>query len=147
MLLRRPNPAGQPRRTRRWCRTSWRGCGGRSCQISRKRKRQSHRGSPLLHNINEMLAPIWYPVEMDQGPSKEKKRHHFIPITYLKEFSDNIGKIFAYRKDNPQTALYLRPDAIAFETYYYSQPLPDGGRDNNTFENFFGTLESTWNPL
>jgi hypothetical protein len=44
-------------------------------------------------------------------------------------------------------ALHLRPDAIAFETYYYSQPLLDGGRDNNTFENFFGTLESMWNPL
>jgi hypothetical protein len=25
--------------------------------------------------------------------------------------------------------------------------LPDGGRDNNTLENFFGTIESTWNPL
>jgi hypothetical protein len=84
---------------------------------------------------------------MDQGPSKEKKRHHFIPITYLKKFSDNAGKIFAYRKDNPQTALHLRPDTIAFETYYYSQPLPDGGRDNNKLENFFGTLESMWNPL
>jgi Protein of unknown function (DUF4238) len=84
---------------------------------------------------------------MDHRPSKEKKRHHFIPITYLKKFSDNTGKIFAYRKDNPQTALHLRPDAIAFETYYYSQPLPDDGRDNNTFENVFGTLESTWNPL
>ena len=25
--------------------------------------------------------------------------------------------------------------------------MPDGGQDNNTFENFFGTIESTWNPL
>jgi hypothetical protein len=24
---RRPNPAGSPRRTRRWCSYSWRGCG------------------------------------------------------------------------------------------------------------------------
>jgi hypothetical protein len=84
---------------------------------------------------------------MDQGSANEKKRHHFIPITYLKKFSDNAGKIFAYRKDNPQTALHLRPDAIAFETYYYSQPLPEGGRDNNSIEDFFGTIESTWNPL
>jgi Protein of unknown function (DUF4238) len=41
----------------------------------------------------------------------------------------------------------VRPYAIAFEKYYYSQPLPDGGRDNNIFENFFGTIESTWNAL
>jgi hypothetical protein len=84
---------------------------------------------------------------MGQGPSNEKKRHHYIPITYLNNFTDNAGKVFAYRKDDPQTALYLRPDAIAFERYYYSQPLPDGGRDNNKLENFFGTIESTWNPL
>ena len=37
--------------------------------------------------------------------------------------------------------------AIAFERYYYSQPLPEGGRDNNTFEDFFGTIESKWTPL
>jgi len=84
---------------------------------------------------------------MDQGSANEKKRHHFIPITYLKKFTDDAGKVFAYRKDDPQTVLHLRPDAIAFEKYYYSQPLPDGGRDNNTFENLFGTIESTWNPL
>ena len=59
----------------------------------------------------------------------------------------NAGKVFAYRKDNVEPALHLQPSAIAFERYYYSQPLPEGGRDNNTFENFFGTIESTWNPL
>jgi hypothetical protein len=26
-----PEPAGWPRRTRRWCSSSWRGCAGRSC--------------------------------------------------------------------------------------------------------------------
>jgi hypothetical protein len=84
---------------------------------------------------------------MDQGPAKEKKRHHFIPITYLKRFNGNNGKIFAYRKDNPQTALPVRPGAIAFEKYYYSQPLSEGGQDNNTLENYFGTIESKGNPL
>jgi hypothetical protein len=48
---------------------------------------------------------------------------------------------------NPQTALPVRPDAIAFEKYYYSQPLPEGGQDNNTLEDYFGTIESKWNPL
>jgi Protein of unknown function (DUF4238) len=90
---------------------------------------------------------MWYPVGMGKGSANEKKRHHFIPITYLNKFADTEGKVFAYRKDDPQTALHLRPDAIAFERYYYSQPLPDGGRDNNKLENFFGTIESTWNPL
>jgi hypothetical protein len=42
--------------------------------------------------------------------------------------------------------LHLRPTAIAFEKYYYSQPTPDGGR-NNAVEDFFGTIESEWTPL
>jgi hypothetical protein len=84
---------------------------------------------------------------MDQGSAKEKKRHHYIPITYLNRFTDDAGKVFAYRKDDAEKPLHLQPSAIAFERYYYSQPLPDGGRENNRFENFFGTIESTWNPL
>jgi hypothetical protein len=90
---------------------------------------------------------MWYLVSMDQESSNEKKRHHYIPITYLNKFTDNAGKVFAYRKDDVERHLHLAPSAIAFERYYYSQPLPEGGRDNNRFENFFGTIESTWNPL
>ncbi len=90
---------------------------------------------------------MWYPVGMDQESSNEKKRHHYIPITYLKKFTDDDGRVFAYRKDEVDKPLHIEPSAIAFERYYYSQPLPEGGRDNNTFENFFGTIESTWNPL
>jgi hypothetical protein len=97
--------------------------------------------------LGKNLAPMCYPARMDQGSANEKTRHHYIPITYLNNFADSAGKVFAYRKDDPQTVLPVRPDAIAFEKYYYSQPSLDGGRDNNTFENFFGTIESTWNPL
>lgn len=84
---------------------------------------------------------------MGERPSNEKKRHHYVPITYLNKFTDASGNVFAYRKDSPQPPLYTSPNGIGFETYYYSQPLPDGGRDNNTFEDFFGTIESKWTPL
>jgi hypothetical protein len=77
----------------------------------------------------------------------EKKRHHYIPITYLNKFADSGGKVFAYRKDEVQKALHVRPSEIAFERYYYSQPLPEGGRDNNTLEEFFSIIENTWAPL
>jgi hypothetical protein len=79
--------------------------------------------------------------------ANEKKRHHYIPITYLDKFADGSGKVFAYRKDEVQKTLHLLPSEIAFERYYYSQPLPEGGQDNNTFEDFFSTIESTWTPL
>ena len=77
----------------------------------------------------------------------EKKRHHYIPITYLNNFTDDARRITAYRKDNPVPPLHLAPSEIAFERYYYSQPLPDGGRDNNTLEDFFSTIEATWPAL
>src|SRR5207253_10423982 len=53
----------------------------------------------------------------------------------------------AYRKDEVLKPLHLRPSEIAFERYYYSQPLPEGGQDNNTLEDFFSTIEGTWPPL
>src|SRR6266498_3638904 len=77
----------------------------------------------------------------------QKKRHHYTPITYLNHFADNLGRIYAYRKDDVDTPLHVRPSEIAFERYYYSQPLPEGGRDNNTLEDFFSTIETTWPSL
>lgn len=74
----------------------------------------------------------------------QKKRHHYVPVTYLKSFADMKGRIYAYRKDGPFKPLYVRPQEIAFERYYYSQPLPEGGQDNNRLEDFFSTVESPW---
>jgi hypothetical protein len=77
----------------------------------------------------------------------EKKRHHFVPKAYLKAFCNEEGKLLVYRKDSPERVLKMAPDAIAFEKYYYSQPLPDGGRDTNTLENMFSELEGKWPAL
>jgi len=77
----------------------------------------------------------------------EKKRHHFVPKAYLKAFCDAKGKLLVYRKDSPEKVLKMAPDAIGFEKHYYSQPLPNGGRDTNTLENMFSVLESKWPAL
>lgn len=77
----------------------------------------------------------------------EKKRHHYIPITYLNNFTDDAGRVLAYRKDDLIKPLCIAPSEIAFERYYYSQPLPDGGRNNNKLEDFFSTIEGTWPNL
>src|SRR5262252_3843849 len=74
----------------------------------------------------------------------EKKRHHYIPITYLDSFTDGSRKVLAYRKDDPAKPICIAPSEIAFERYYYSQPLPDGGRNNNALEDFFSRIEGTW---
>jgi Protein of unknown function (DUF4238) len=79
--------------------------------------------------------------------SDTKKRHHYVPITYLRAFAGADGRIWAYRKDDPERPLHIQPAAIAFERYYYSQPLENGGRDHNTIEDFFSKLEGEWSPL
>jgi Protein of unknown function (DUF4238) len=103
---------------------------------------------PLTPYISAISLWWWWTVATNTATKKnEKKRHHFVPITYLNKFSDGVGKIVAYRKDNAQDPLHLIPDAIAFEKYYYSQPLPEGGRDNNTLEDHFSTIETKWSHL
>lgn len=75
---------------------------------------------------------------------QQTKRHHFVPKAYLNSFCDEKGKLLVYRKDGPLEPLRAAPDATQFRRYYYSQPSPEGGRDNNTLEAFFSTIESDW---
>ena len=77
----------------------------------------------------------------------EKKRHHFIAETYLTAFCNDDGKLCVYFKDKAGDFQFIRPDAIAFEKFYYSQPLPGGGRDNNSIEDCFSKIETQWRPL
>ncbi len=77
----------------------------------------------------------------------EKKRHHYIPRAYLNFFTDRDGKVFIHLKDEPEKIIHQTPDNTGFHKYFYSQPLPDGGRDNNTLEGFFSKIEDKWPPL
>jgi len=74
----------------------------------------------------------------------KKKRHHYIPKSYLKFFCDNSGQVLVYRKDDPCKAISLSPDNIGFHKYYYSQPRPDGGKDYNALEDLFSSIEDKW---
>ena len=73
-----------------------------------------------------------------------KKRHHYVPVSYLKAFCAQDGMITVYRKDAPHSPHRHRPEEIAFHKYYYAQPLEDGGLDTNSLEDCFSELESTW---
>jgi len=76
----------------------------------------------------------------------ERKRHHFVPVTYLRGWASNGGKLHAYVSDRPDRPLHVRPEEIGFENYYYSHTREDGSRDNDSFEELFGTIETRW-PL
>src|SRR5687768_11990106 len=75
---------------------------------------------------------------------QQTKRHHFVPKAYLNAFCDESGRLLVYRKDGPSDPLQVAPSATQFRRYYYSQPAPDGGQDNNTLEAVFSTIESDW---
>jgi hypothetical protein len=75
---------------------------------------------------------------------QQSKRHHFVPKAYLNAFRDEQGKVLVYRKDAPSQPLHQSPDATQFRRYYYSQPTPNGGRDHNTLEGYFSTVETPW---
>ena len=75
---------------------------------------------------------------------QQTKRHHYVPKAYLKAFCDDQGKLRVYRKDAPTKPLHQVPDATQFRRYYYSQPIPDGGQDNNTLETAFSSIEMHW---
>jgi hypothetical protein len=75
---------------------------------------------------------------------QQTKRHHYVPKAYLKAFCNGQGKLLVYRKDAPTQPLHQTPDATQFRKYYYSQPIPGGGQDNNTLEAAFSAIESHW---
>ena len=77
----------------------------------------------------------------------QKKKHHYVAQTYLRGFCNPEGKVCAYSKDKPEKSWWAAPDTVAFEKYYYSQPLPDGSRDNNQLEDFFSSIEQGWPEL
>lgn len=75
---------------------------------------------------------------------QQTKRHHFVPKAYLRAFCGEKGQLLVYRKDEPTKPFRTSPDGTQFHAYYYSQPLPGGGRDNNTLESFFSSVEQDW---
>jgi hypothetical protein len=77
----------------------------------------------------------------------DKKKHHFIAQTYLRGFCRRDGKVCVYTKDKPRQHWWASPESVAFEKYYYSQPMPDGSQDNNRLEDFFCSIETGWPEL
>lgn len=72
------------------------------------------------------------------------KRHHYVPVVYLRKFVNLAGKLLVYRKDEPQQCFPLRPETTGFQKYYYSQFDGNGVRDDDSIERIFGEVENHW---
>lgn len=90
-----------------------------------------------------MRARIASSVSMSNA-NKPKKKHHYVPVSYLKAFRANDGMVTVFRKDAPDQPHRQIPDEIGFHRYYYAQPLEGGGRDTNRLEDRFSELETKW---
>ena len=77
----------------------------------------------------------------------KKRKHHIIPVTYLAGFTDQSGRLYQYRKDNPSSPQYNLPRELGHRRDYYSQPTPEGETDYNRLEDFFSILESEWTGI
>jgi hypothetical protein len=73
-----------------------------------------------------------------------KKRHHYVPKAYLKSFCDEQENIRLYLKDDPDKFIHQSPNNVGFHKYYYSQPVPEGGKDHDSLEDLFSEVESRW---
>lgn len=75
-----------------------------------------------------------------------KRKHHYIPIFYLKGFTDTSGKLCVYSKDKTESysevLTGVSPAAIGYEKHGYTVKLPDGTTDSETIENIFAEKES-----
>lgn len=81
---------------------------------------------------------------MDTQPNPPRKRHHYVPVTYLRGWAGGDENVLAYPADTPGKCLRVKPDEIGFEKYYYSIEREDGSRDHDSFEDLFGSVESHW---
>ncbi len=72
------------------------------------------------------------------------KKHHYVPVTYLRRFTDGDGLLWVYRKDDPSRPFRQRPESTGFETHYYSQVGDDGVRDDSRLEALFSEMENPW---
>lgn len=72
------------------------------------------------------------------------KRHHYVPVTYLKNFCDASGQLQVFRKDDPARPFRQRPESTGFERYYYSQFDDKGLRDDDRLEAIFSEIEAKW---
>lgn len=77
--------------------------------------------------------------------SPVKKRHHYVPITYLEGFTDDRGRLQVYLCDQDVEPKPIAPNNIAFRNYYYAQTDPETGLRTSRLEDLFDQdVETHW---
>ena len=77
--------------------------------------------------------------------AQDKKKHHFVPKSYLKGFAIEKQKSLIWEYDKKYSQISKNPKSvkkICFRDYYYEQITPDGQK-TQMLEDGFGKIETT----
>lgn len=75
-----------------------------------------------------------------------KRRHHFTPVLYLKNFTDAEGRLHVTLLDNGHR-FEQTPENFGFERDFYRPTHLEEGEDPNVFEDAFADLEGDCAPV
>jgi hypothetical protein len=86
---------------------------------------------------------------MQKNKNNVKKRHHYIPVCYSKNFTsdDNPKCIFVYEKGNANSPELRTPNNIGVIGHYNTFQKANGGKDTNTVEDMYSAVEKIWPDL
>lgn len=83
-------------------------------------------------------------INLDRAPGLAKKKHHFVSVTYMKGFTGSDGRLWRYLAEKADEPQRVAPSSFGYQKFYYSQELPDGTRDDHSFENIWNAVETVW---
>lgn len=75
------------------------------------------------------------------------RRHHYVPVTYLKSWGASDEMVRVFRKESPTKPYLSNPLRTGFEDYYYAFDKDDGTVDTDSLEAVFSTAETQWPEL
>jgi hypothetical protein len=78
---------------------------------------------------------------------QKKERHHYVPVFYLQEFTDDDEKfLWAYDKSRG-SIVRAAPRDLGLEKHYYSYTTGEGERDSSTVEDALEKIDGLTAPI
>ena len=54
-----------------------------------------------------------------KAKTKDRRKDHYVPETYLKGFVNFEGKFYSWKKNSPKSIKYKYPAEVCWENHYY----------------------------
>jgi hypothetical protein len=83
-------------------------------------------------------------IDPNRSTDGNKRKHHFLSVTYMNGFAGKDGRLWRYLADKPADPQRASPRSFGYENFYYSQKLPDGTQENHMFEGIWHSVETVW---